>query len=71
MDWQIGQKLTCDRNGYLLTDCVVQARDLDSVVVFCASSNVVVCGKQKNLEELGWQLDHTTAVNATSSKSRS
>ncbi|MBD2463981.1 hypothetical protein H6G89_23545 [Oscillatoria sp. FACHB-1407] len=66
MDWQIGQKLICDRNGQLLTDCVVQAKDHESIVIFCASSSVVVCGKQKNLEDLGWQIDAVTSTNPSS-----
>ncbi|MDX2214077.1 MAG: hypothetical protein SFY66_12385 [Oculatellaceae cyanobacterium bins.114] len=66
MDWQIGQRLMCDRNGQLLTDCVVQARDHDSIVIFCASVNIVVCGKQKSLEELGWQTNDLVSVNPSS-----
>jgi hypothetical protein len=62
MDWQVGQRVKCDRNGQVLTDCVVQSKDFDSVVIFCASGNIVVCGKQANLESLGWQIENRTSV---------
>lgn len=68
MDWQVGQQLICDRNGQLLTDCVVQSKDFDSIVIFCASNNIVVCGKQKNLENLGWRVDDRASTHSNGFK---
>ena len=59
MNWKIGQKLVCDRPDTSLTGCTIRAADADGVIIFCPEVNLVVCGKQENLEQQGWQLDQT------------
>lgn len=57
MSWRIGQKVVCDRPEQLLQGCMIQAIDSDSIVISCPAVNLVVCGKQQNLEQLGWKVD--------------
>jgi hypothetical protein len=57
MDWKVGQKVVCDRPEQLLQGCTIQTMDVDSVVISCPTVNLVICGKQRNLEQLGWRVD--------------
>ena len=57
MDWKVGQKLVCDRPEQYLTGCFVRAKEAGSVVVCCPAINLVVAGRQAQLEELGWRLE--------------
>lgn len=57
MDWKVGQKLVCDRPEQYLTGCFVRAKEAGSVVVCCPAINLVVAGRQEQLEELGWRVE--------------
>lgn len=55
MDWKVGQKLVCEQSKDSQTDCQVIAAGSDGIIVFCPSSNMVICGHQKSLERQGWK----------------
>ncbi|HEY9623888.1 MAG TPA: hypothetical protein V6C78_26250 [Crinalium sp.] len=57
MDWKVGQKVVCDRPEQMLSGCTIQTVDADSIVISCPNVNLVICGKQRNLEQLGWRTD--------------
>lgn len=53
--WKVGQRVVCDRQNRVLTECFVRSIDADSVVIFCPAHNTVICGQGRNLERLGWR----------------
>ncbi|WP_146141133.1 hypothetical protein [Stenomitos frigidus] len=58
MKWKAGQKVVCDRLGQQATNCYVRKVDLyESVIIYCPSTNTVVCGQRQNLERLGWRTE--------------
>ncbi len=56
MDWKVGQNVVCDRPEQLLTGCVIQSKDADTIVISCPSIDLVFRGKQQQLEQLGWKV---------------
>lgn len=62
MSWQVGQKVVCDRPEQLLAGCFIQSEESDSVVITCPAVNLVISGKRKRLEELGWRLEDDYSI---------
>ncbi|XGV95831.1 MAG: hypothetical protein ACAF41_24200 [Leptolyngbya sp. BL-A-14] len=57
MKWKIGQRVVCDRLGHHLTDCQIRHIDIhESIIIFCPTTNTVVCGQRENLERFGWRV---------------
>ncbi len=54
MNWQVGQKVTCDRPDQPLRDYFVVSAEAGYVKVFCTEAGILVIGQQSYLEKLGW-----------------
>lgn len=57
MEWNIGQKVVCDRPEQLLTGCTIKAKEEGSVIISCPGIDLVFWGQQEQLEQLGWRLE--------------
>lgn len=58
MEWNIGQKVVCDRPEQLLTGCTIKAKEEGSVIISCPNIDLVFWGQQEQLEQLGWRPDN-------------
>ena len=54
MNWQVGQKVTCDRPDQQLKECFIVSAEAEGVKVFCAEAGILVIGQQSHLERSGW-----------------
>jgi hypothetical protein len=54
MNWQIGQKVVCDRPEQLLTGCVVTTQDQGWVTISCPIAGFALAGYQAQFEQEGW-----------------
>jgi hypothetical protein len=54
MNWQVGQKVICDRPDQHSREYFVISAETGYVKVFCAEASVLVIGQQSYLEKLGW-----------------
>ena len=54
MNWQVGQKVTCDRPDQPLRECFIVSAEVEGVKIFCAEAGTLVIGRQGHLEKLGW-----------------
>jgi hypothetical protein len=59
MEWQVGQVVECDRPNHQFKQCYVIENRAGSITIFCPHQNTIICGKQENLSELGWQISPT------------
>ena len=54
MNWQVGQKVTCDRPDQHSREYFVISAEAGYVKVFCADAGILVIGQQSYLEKFGW-----------------
>jgi hypothetical protein len=57
MNWEVGQKLVCDRPEQLLTGCFIADKTSEGLTVSCPAIGIVISQQQQQLERLGWKLD--------------
>lgn len=63
MQWQVGQRIVCDRPDQPLTGCCIASSDADTVKIICPAAGIVVYGPQQRLEEMGWKLEQLQPKN--------
>ncbi len=52
MMWRVGQKIA--HPDQQLAHCFVISSDNGSIFISCPEERIVVCGRQRELEKLGW-----------------
>lgn len=57
MNWQIGQKVVCDRPEQLLTGCTVTTQDQGWVTISCPTAGFALAGYQDRFEQEGWTVE--------------
>ncbi|MGI0484818.1 hypothetical protein ACN4EK_05215 [Pantanalinema rosaneae CENA516] len=66
MNWQIGQKVVCDRPEQLLTGCIVTTQDEGWVTISCPTAGFALAGYQDQFEQEGWTAESGRNLIATS-----
>lgn len=55
MNWPVGQRVRCDRQGQTGYDGKVTINDAGSIIISCPEDNMIVVGTEESLKRLGWQ----------------
>lgn len=55
MNWPVGQRVRCDRQGQTELDGKVMVNEAGSIIISCSDEKMIVVGTEENLKRLGWQ----------------